>query len=259
MSSSGPSVPLPPLYVSFLSVGIYGLVLKAIQVYQKDKKPIILKWPFFIHNCLLCVISLILTLGIIFECLNTWINFGFYSLYCGTGTDWDFRLMDWGILFYYSKFYELLDTVFLALRKKHLSVLHLFHHVIVILGCWPQIQSEMYFGWITGINNAGIHVFMYYYYALQCLKLDVWWKKYLTKAQILQFIIDCTTSLPWFYFYLSGHRCRGDIRAWLFGNVVGFLLIGLFYDFFVQTYSNSRKIHHGENIQQNDVSSSKKK
>jgi len=233
---SGPTIPLPPFYVALIAVGIYGLVLRAIQIFQKDRQPIQLKWLFFLHNCFLFLVSLVLTIGITFECFYTLYRYGFYCMYCGTGADWDYRLMDWGILFYYSKFYELFDTVFLALRKKELTVLHLFHHVIVILGCWPQIRAEMYFGWITGINNALIHVFMYYYYAKQCLKQTVWWKKYLTTAQILQFVVDCATSVPWLLIYLSGYQCRGDVRAWIFANVTGIALIVLFSDYFVKTY-----------------------
>jgi len=210
---------------------------------MKNRPPFVLKWPLFFHNVFLCIISIILTLGIVYEVFRSWYYKGLRSVYCGTGDDdWDLELLKWGIYFYLSKFYELFDTVFLALRKKHLSVLHLFHHILVATACWIQIRNEMYFGWITGFNNALIHVFMYYYFAVQSVSArDIWWKKYLTQAQILQFVIDCTTSLPWLYFYLNGVPCRGDLRAWFVANTGGILLIILFVNFYIHSYNANKK------------------
>jgi len=232
--------PFPPVWVPVLAVIIYGVTLRAIQIFMKDRPPFVLKWPLLIHNVILCIMSILLFGGIVYEALMTFIYFGPLDLYCGTGSDeWDLRLLKWGIWFYLSKFYELFDTVFLALRKKELSLLHLFHHILVVTACWIQVNSEMYFGWITGILNAGIHIFMYYYFAMQCLGFSIWWKRYLTSAQIIQFYVDCFTSVPFAFFWAYGYRCRGDIRAWILANIGGVLLILLFMNFYRQTYTRS--------------------
>jgi len=206
-------------------------------VVMRDRKPLLLTSALVVHNFFLCGISLIMAVGVLYEAFKTYYSHGVYALYCGTGDDdWDLPMMKWGIWFYWSKYYELLDTVFLALRKKPLTLLHLFHHVLVVTMCWVQIQAEMYFGWITGFLNTFVHVFMYYYFAMQILGVNIWWKKYLTRAQIIQFYIDCSTSLPWILFYLAGWPCRGQLSAWLIANIGGICLIVLFMNFYQTTY-----------------------
>jgi hypothetical protein len=236
--------PFPPWWAPIVAVAIYATTLFSIQRYLRNREGFDLRIPLLIHNIILFLISLVLSIGIAYEAFMTLIYFGPFALYCGSGDDeWDARLLRWGIWFYLSKFYELFDTVFLALRKRPLTLLHVFHHVLVVTACWIQVRSEMYFGWITGLQNALIHVFMYYYFALQCVGQTVWWKRYLTQFQIIQFIVDCVTSFPWMAIYLSGAVCRGDPRAWLLANVGGVLLTLLFLNFYRNTYT-SRKPQH---------------
>jgi len=101
----------------------------------------------------------------------------------------------------------------------------------------------MYFGWITAVLNALIHVFMYYYYAMNCLGYTIWWRKYLTTCQILQFVVDCATSYPWLFFYLNGYACRGDPKAWVLANIGGCLLIALFMNFYRANYQQKARLN----------------
>jgi fatty acid elongase 3 len=236
------SPPFPPFYVPLIAVFIYGITLYSIVQYMKKREGFKLKWLFFLHNVILCLISVILFCGLSFEVIRTWYYFGIRAAYCGTGDDeWDQKLLKWAIWFYLSKFYELFDTIFLAVRKRPLTFLHVFHHVLVATACWLEIQSEMYFGWITGVNNAFVHIVMYYYFASQCVNpREVWWKKYITVGQILQFVIDMTTSYPWLYFYLTGATCRGDPVAWVIANLGGAALTVLFLNFYYHSYIKKR-------------------
>ena len=40
----------------------------------------------------------------------------------------------------------------------------------------------------TIIANSFVHLVMYYYYLQQTLLINVWWKKYLTQLQMVQFV-----------------------------------------------------------------------
>jgi len=96
-----------------------GETLYAITRFMKNRPPFVLKWPLFFHNLFLCIISIILTSGIVYEVLKTWYYKGLRAVYCGTGDDdWDLELLKWGIFFYLSKFYELFDTIFFGTSKE---------------------------------------------------------------------------------------------------------------------------------------------
>jgi hypothetical protein len=43
--------------------------------------------------------------------------------------------------------------------------------------------------------NLFVHIFLYSYYGLYELRVDIWWKKYLTSVQIVQFMIALIASL----------------------------------------------------------------
>merc|ERR1711879_304519 len=102
----------------------------------------------------------------------------------------DLRMAQYGIAFYWSKYYELFDTV-----------------------SWMAVYSRIYMGWFTSFNNTGVHVIMYYYFAVYALGMRPTWKKYLTSLQILQFVADMSSSLPFIIFFFMGIPCRGELYA----------------------------------------------
>ena len=74
-----------------------------------------------------------------------------------------FRLASLIYVHYNNKFVELLDTLFMVLRKKNkqVSVLHVYHHVMLIwawfLVCRFHCGGDAYFG---AMANSFIHVVM---------------------------------------------------------------------------------------------------
>jgi hypothetical protein len=105
------------------------------------------------------------------------------------------RLYYWSYIYYLSKYYEFLDTVLLALRKKPTTFLHVFHHAVVVIMAWlwvDQVQSLQFIGLLT---NTAVHVVMYYYYHLTTIGKSPLWKKFITTMQIVQFVSRCVSHM----------------------------------------------------------------
>lgn len=93
-------------------------------------------------------------------------------------------------LFMMSKILDFVDTylIILSCKWRQLTVLHVYHHASVLLAFWFNL-ALMYDGdiYITILLNSGVHAVMYTYYFLSLHTRDIWWKRYLTMLQILQF------------------------------------------------------------------------
>lgn len=90
------------------------------------------------------------------------------------------------------KLFDLMDTVFFILRKKwnQVTPLHVIHHSIMPFTAWVALKfAPVPACATTVILNAAVHTLMYTYYHLASLGQDVWWKKYITVMQLVQFYI----------------------------------------------------------------------
>ncbi len=100
-------------------------------------------------------------------------------------------LFFWCYIFYLSKYYDFVDTLLLVLRKKPLGFLHMYHHASLPLLCVLTMSNWRLPVWTGAIINSGVHVIMYYYFGLRMAYPDrkIWWRKYVTVIQILQFTL----------------------------------------------------------------------
>jgi len=218
----------------------YLISVYILNNWMKGRPKFDLYWIRVIHNSFLSLASFVMVLGVLKEVVYLYTNYGIESLLCdeqgrqGSQT----TLFFWYYVFFLSKFYEFIDTYILIARHKPITFLHCFHHFITAFLCWVGLYSRMSPQWIVIALNGSIHVFMYYYFLAGTLGFDVWWKKYLTSAQIVQFCLDLIGIGTWWYYYLGLKRqCAGNPAALLFANFVLGSFLLLFVNFYRKTYS----------------------
>lgn len=140
--------------------------------------------------------------------------------------------------FWFSKVVELLDTVFFALRKKdnQITGLHVWHHSFMVISYyWGVKYYPGGHGSFVGFLNSGVHVIMYGYYFLAALgpavQRHLWWKKYLTSIQMIQFTVIFIHSMQ-----LLFTSCNVPNLLIVYTMFNTFVFLILFRDFFVKAY-----------------------
>jgi len=228
----------------------YLAIVFGLREVMKDRQPLRLNFLFQVHNLILTLGSGLLLAVMVEEVAPiVWKHGWFYGV-CGYGA-WTPRLEFFYIINYYFKYLELIDTVFLALKKKPLAFLHVFHHSATALLCFTQLNGRTSVSWVPITLNLTVHVFMYYYYWATAGGRTIWWKKYLTTMQITQFIIDiCIVYFATYAYFASTYfpgrlpspgTCAGEEQAAVFGCTLLTSYLFLFIDFYVRTYRKAGK------------------
>lgn len=231
-----------PTMVISLICGYLYLVKVWGPRWMEERKPYDLKRVIMAYNVLMVT-------------LNIYFLYKFLSLsYLGGGYSWicqgvDFYdpksvpIVTYCWWYFLIRILDFADTLFFVLRKKfsHVSFLHVVHHTLVVWNGWLFITFGADGQGILGVCiNSFIHVVMYTYYFLAALGPSVqkylWWKKYITKMQIIQFAVfigfvcvplfkDC--GYPRFLTYLAASQC--------------FFFLVLFVNFYIHTYTRSKR------------------
>ena len=143
-------------------------------------------------------------------------------------------------LFYVSKIFDFCDTFFIIAAQKwnQLSFLHVYHHFSVYLIYWMNLRVA-YDGdaYLAIVLNGGIHVIMYLYYFVSHHTKNIWWKKYLTTLQLIQF--GCM-NLHGLVLFLGSCQ-EFPPRAVMFYIAYTQTLFWLFVHFYVQAYRAKTK------------------
>lgn len=148
-------------------------------------------------------------------------------------------------LYYLNKYIDLLDTVFIVLRKsyKQISALHLFHHLLMPIAGYYVIRFNGFGGHliVMGLLNLFVHIVMYSYYYISIhrpqIKENIWWKKYITILQMVQFVIIFVHSV----WTLQQTNCgvpRGMIYITL---LISAIMFSMFTNFFIHCYLPVKK------------------
>ncbi|KAL4077430.1 GNS1/SUR4 membrane protein [Scleroderma citrinum] len=222
----------------------YLTVVFGTREIMKHRSPLKLTTLFRAHNLLLCVASLVLMTLLAEEVVSNWMKVGTYGIICSQEA-YTPRLEIYFLINYYFKYYEFVDTVFLAMKKKPLTFLHVYHHAATAVLAFVQLNARATVCWVAALLNLGVHVIMYYYYFATAGGARFWWKRHLTTLQIIQFIIILASAAFASYNYAAHNwwpvlphvgNCSGTPAAGIIGGSIVMSYLLLFVDFFYQTY-----------------------
>lgn len=206
---------------------------------MRKRKPMEnLIWPIRAYNAFMVLFN-----AYLFWALGQKLNWGLDCWGCGKSMQ---RLDQQAYLLcelmLLSRYFDFFDSIFFVCRKKfdHLSVLHVTHHTMVPIIVWFAVKlvpTPMIV--FAGYINLPIHVIMYTYYCLSTfpqLRAYLWWKKYLTTVQIVQFCIDLVHSLQIFYYPSCNYHTLTYIQT-----AFSITFMYLFGQFYLRSYTSNRK------------------
>lgn len=172
-----------PLFMSIMGFN-YLMCINVLQDHMKHKEAYNLQQAMVAYNIFQIV-------------FNGYICYGLYTLVSldnpfGLNTPYSQHIEHFVFLHYISKYLDYLDTVFIILRKKtsQLSTLHIYHHATIPI-VWGSL---LYIGHGNGtaafgcLINSFIHIIMYSHYLCTGLGFRNPLKKYITQAQMGQFV-----------------------------------------------------------------------
>ncbi|KAF6198207.1 hypothetical protein GE061_007954 [Apolygus lucorum] len=243
MSSPTPILSLLLFYLYF--------VLSLGPKLMESRKPFDLKYTMVLYNLYQVVFSSWLCSRLIFSWAAIKYIYNHACMPLDRGANPLVSILNDSTWWYFmSKVVELLDTLFFVLRKKQnqVSVLHVWHHSNMVLSTWiylKYIRGEQAI--LPGFINSCVHVVMYSYYLLAAMgpaiQRHLWWKKYITKLQLGQFLtILCYLSL------LVAFDCKvpSGLTAYIAINTIIFLV--LFLNFYRQAYNKKDRKDRKSNI-----------
>lgn len=179
--------------------------LKAKQEQKKSKnfEPTLLNFIVIIHNLLLCIFSVLCFANTFPVLLNLVVENGVYKGLCGVKPAYDSTVYGyWSYLFYLSKYYEVVDTYIVILKKRRPINLQIYHHIGAMIGCAWFHYDKSVGSFIFMVPNSFVHSIMYLYYALSTLKIKIPFKFIITYIQMIQFLFGhCCIIYVLFYLY----------------------------------------------------------
>ncbi|XP_028404844.1 elongation of very long chain fatty acids protein 4-like [Dendronephthya gigantea] len=231
---------------SFVAIFCYLLFVYIGPNIMKHKQALEFKGLMMIYNIATALLNVHIFVEILIS--TTALSYS-YSCQNLVFSDDPMELRLTSAMWYYfiSKIIEMADTVFFVLRKKvnQVSFLHVYHHATMVIVTWIGIK---WFGggqsFFSCMANSFVHIIMYVYYAMSAvplLKKYLWWKKYLTQLQLIQFVCIIVQT----QYAIQTNCVYPTFLLWVFSAYI-FSFILLFSNFYFKSYQESRADMNGK-------------
>ncbi len=227
-----------PITVSYITLVLAG------RFFMASRPPYSLRGPLVAWNIAAAAFSIF---GAYRDWPVQWKIFNRDGLYKSICSDQYFtnkyRII-WGLIFSFSKVPELLDTMFIVLRKQRLIFLHFYHHAAVVSFSVFLYSGKAQMARWFSVMNFTVHSFMYTYYALRAsgYKIPKPIAMSITIAQIAQMILGTFFVCYAFAMYITGVPCATTPGRLIYGLIIYISFMILFVNFFVQSYLKPRQL-----------------
>ncbi|ODM98648.1 Elongation of very long chain fatty acids protein 6 [Orchesella cincta] len=234
----------PPAAMEVAGMGGSSQVPSILR-YMKDRAPLKLRTPLIVWNWALGIFSIMgcYRLGQELGDLIVGQENGLHKSICeiqGHHASAAF----WGLLFTFSKYIELGDTLFIVLKKQPLLALQWYHHCLVTVFAWVLYSwQEPVLRWYAVINYFA-HSIMYPYFALRGMNVKVPEKfaMLITTIQVMQMVAGVSLNVYSLYVWGQGEKCSRNPYSIGFSLFTYASLWIMFIQFFVSKYiSRTRK------------------
>lgn len=151
---------------------LYMLLVFTGKRYMQDRPKFELRRFLIVWNIILAVFSIIGTIRVWPDFIRTLAKHGVVHSVCDNSYAYGITGF-WSLMFVLSKLPELIDTMFIVLRKQELIFLHWYHHATVLIYCWYSYKDFTATGrWFMSMNYL-VHGLMYSYYAFKAMRVKV--------------------------------------------------------------------------------------
>jgi len=223
------------LYISF----VYVVVIRSLQSWMAGReKPFNLRLPMAYWSSVLALFSIIGVVRCLPEFVHILVNKGFNASFTDSSYYKDWRLNLWYLFFVLSKALELVDTLFIVLRKQKLLTLHWVHHCLTLCYSWYVFGDVPATArWMVNMNFM-IHSMMYTYYACKAFRMQIprVVNVTITTLQIIQMMYGLYINIRVALLKVKGEPCDAHISVALTGLSLYGLFFILFVNFFIRSY-----------------------
>uniref|UniRef100_A0A0D6QZU9 Very-long-chain 3-oxoacyl-CoA synthase n=1 Tax=Araucaria cunninghamii TaxID=56994 RepID=A0A0D6QZU9_ARACU len=146
------------------------------------------------------------------------------------------RVFFWSYLFYLTKYHQLFETVIWILRKKPLTLLHVFHHVTVVCMCFIWLEFSQSLQIVGILSNTLVYAVIYSYFLWRSMGLPLRPASTVLAAHCQMVHLGLTVVAHAALLGLHFKRREGcnGMGAWLFNAFLNAALLLLFLKFYLK-------------------------